>query len=68
MNQSETKLIGKKQMVIFGCSISAGIGFHLYRQHYENGMLTKVDFIAAGATVVMAALIFIFMAKKGNKN
>jgi len=67
MSDTQTKLMGKKQIIILSCAASVGIGFSLYRQHYENGTLTSTDFFASGAAVVMIALIFIFMARKGNK-
>jgi hypothetical protein len=54
-------------MILIMVSGAMGVGFYLYRRYYENGELTKIDLFATVATVVIFAVIVIFVCRIANR-
>lgn len=61
------KLFDRKRIIIIGAAIILGLIFGAFLLHEQTGKLGSTEFIALGATFLIAVTVSYLIVKKGNQ-
>jgi len=68
MNQNKpVKLFGKKQIILIGLALCAGLGLFIHRSYEQKGYISGIDITSMMLTAITAIGIFSAMAWWANK-